>query len=122
MGLYGKSRRSVLSTVALMLLAGLAATRAGADKTEPVEAGYPCVTVEVNGHRALPLDCLQQRMTPSDGARRGAPASFGSEDIVRQTPNRIGQFSRSALRNRMGNTLGHGVRPQRPERPPPGRY
>lgn len=121
MGLYGKSRRSVLSTAALMLLSGLAAPRAGADKTEQVEAGSPCVTVEVDGHRALPLDCLQRRMTPSDGARRGAPESFDSEDIVRQAPNRIGQFSRSALRNRMGNALGHGVRPQRPEKPSTGR-
>ena len=33
--------------------------------------------------------------------------------------NRLGLFNLSTLRNRMGNTLGQGVRPQRPPAPPP---
>lgn len=77
-----------------------------------------CVEVEVNGHRALPYDCLQRKMMPAalpEAARRDNP-TLDSADVTRLPPNQSGQFSQSALRNRMGNTLGSGVKPQRPPR------
>ena len=79
--------------------------------------GAACVTVEVNGFRALPYDCLQQKMAPSPAPAGSRDPALESADVTRLAPNRIGQFSQSALRNRMGNTLGTGVHPQRP--PPP---
>ncbi|MBA4722555.1 MAG: hypothetical protein H2067_15655 [Alcanivorax sp.] len=83
------------------------------------EADEPsCVEVEVNGHRALPYDCLQRKMMPAavpEAAKRDNPA-LDSADVTRLPPNRTGQFNQSALRNRMGNALGSGVKPQRPPR------
>lgn len=76
-----------------------------------------CVTVEVNGYKALPYDCFQQKMTPPSEPARGGPTA-NSATVTRQAPNRIGLFNLSTLRNRMGNTLGHGVKPQRPAPPP----
>jgi hypothetical protein len=77
-----------------------------------------CVTVEVNGNKALPYDCYQRNMTPSATPERGTPA-MDSATVAGQAPNRLGLFNLSTLRNRMGNTLGQGVRPQRPPAPPP---
>ncbi len=77
-----------------------------------------CVTVEVDGYKALPYDCFQQKMTPASEPARDRPA-VDSAGVVRQAPNRLGLFNLSTLRNRMGNTLGHGVKPQRPAPAPP---
>jgi hypothetical protein len=98
--------------LALTLLAGTP-TRANDNPAAPT-----CVTVEVDGHKALPYDCYQQRMTPSSAPERGTPAMH-SATVAGQAPNRLGLFNLSTLRNRMGNTLGKGVRPQRPPAPAP---
>lgn len=81
------------------------------------EDGAACVTVEVNGYRALPYDCLQQKMATSPIPSASNDPALDSADVTRFAPNRIGQFSQSALRNRMGNTFGKGLRPQRPPSP-----
>ncbi|MFP1680236.1 hypothetical protein ACLD02_16180 [Alloalcanivorax sp. C16-2] len=108
-------------------LAGIAllATPAGAAPNDGVgnDDAPPCITVEVNGQRALPYECLQEKMAPSQAGEqvRNRPR-LNAESVINQSPNRSGQFSRSTLRNRMGNTFGQGVRPQRPARreaPPP---
>ncbi len=77
-----------------------------------------CKEVEVNGYRAVPYSCLGQAMTPPEQPVRPNPA-LAASDISKQQPNSIGQFSQSALRNRMGNTLGKSVMPQRPPRTQP---
>lgn len=106
--------RSILACTvfALTFLAGTP-TRA-----ENSQAAATCVTVEVDGYKALPYDCYQKKMTPSSEPDRGRPA-IHSTTIAGQAPNRLGLFNLSTLRNRMGNTLGQGVRPQRPPAPPP---
>ncbi|QTF08724.1 hypothetical protein HC231_13045 [Brenneria izadpanahii] len=98
----------------LMLTAGIvlaAETPAFRQNNAPAS----CVEAEVNGYRALPLDCYQQLMTPpASAAKQGAIGKPASSDISARQPNHIGLFSASALRNRMGNTLGTSVYPQRP--------
>lgn len=96
----------------LMLTLGTPAKADDNDQT----IGPACVTVEVNGYKALPYDCFQRKMAPSSEPGRDTPTADAS-GVVRQAPNRIGLFNLSTLRNRMGNTLGHGVKPQRPPAP-----
>ncbi len=84
-------------------------------------AGDPsgtCKEVEVNGYRAVPYSCLGQAMTPPEQPAHPNPA-LANSDISKQQPNNIGQFSQSALRNRMGDNLGKSVKPQRPPRTQP---
>lgn len=108
-----QSRAMLASAVlALTLLSGMPV------RADDKQATPTCVTVEVNGNKALPYDCYQRNMTPSATPERGTPA-MDSATIAGQAPNRLGLFNLSTLRNRMGNTLGQGVRPQRPPAPPP---
>ena len=100
------------AVLTLTLLAG-PPTRADDNQGAP-----SCVTVEVDGHKALPYDCYQRKMMPSSAPERGTPAMH-SATVAGQAPNRLGLFNLSTLRNRMGNTLGQGVRPQRPPAPAP---
>lgn len=104
---------TALAGIALLATpAGAAPNDGGGNDDAP-----PCITVEVNGQRALPYECLQEKMAPSHAGEqaRNRP-HLNAESVIHQSPNRTGQFSRSTLRNRMGNTLGQGVRPQRPPR------
>lgn len=72
-----------------------------------------CTEVEVNGYRAVPYSCLGQAMTPP-AQPAGTNPALATSDISKQQPNNIGQFSQAALHNRMGNTFGKSVFPQRP--------
>lgn len=101
------TRRCVIPCCLLAVVA-LAGTTVRAD-----DDASPCVTVDVNGYKALPYDCFQERMSPATAPDRDDPA-LHSGGIARQAPNRLGLFNQSTLRTRMGNTFGRGVRPQRP--------
>lgn len=92
------------------------AVAAYAGDTSQAEADS-CIEVVVDGQRALPLDCYTRMMTPEPQKTHPThnPA-FDSADVAKRQPNAIGQFSQSALRNRMGNNLGHSAKPQRPPR------
>ncbi|MEC5319234.1 hypothetical protein VSX61_09810 [Brenneria populi subsp. brevivirga] len=96
---------------ALMLATGAACAAEAPPSRQEIPAS--CVEAEVNGQRALPLDCYQQLMAPSASAAR-QPPSLAPPDIGARQPNNLGLFSPSALRNRMGNTLGKSAYPQRP--------
>jgi hypothetical protein len=86
-----------------------------ADGGKPAPPAASCMDVEVNGYRALPYDCYQQLMSPPAGtAAAGNPLTQFDADISRRQPNQIGLYSQSALKNRMGNTLGKSALPQRP--------
>ncbi|MAL53590.1 MAG: hypothetical protein CMN68_00005 [Sphingomonadaceae bacterium] len=100
---------------AVLTLALIAGPPTRADNNQDAPS---CVTVEIDGHKALPYDCYQRKMAPSSVPERGTPAMH-SATVAEQAPNRLGLFNLSTLRNRMGNTLGQGVRPQRPPAPPP---
>ncbi|MEA3390692.1 MAG: hypothetical protein U9R64_15650 [Pseudomonadota bacterium] len=75
--------------------------------------------MDIAGHRAGHLDCATQRLraaTAEAQARAPNAESFdvpgaGSADVV------TGVANQTATRQRMGNTFGVGVRPQRPPTP-----
>lgn len=86
---------------------------------QPVEGpSQVCAEVEVNGVRAPSYACLTQKLQPAvvgaaNGEAKTATPS-GAEQIINRPGNQLGVFNRSALSNRMGNTLGNSVYPQRP--------
>jgi len=103
--------------VLMLFIAGVSVTAGAQTPTDPRDAS--CVEVEVNGQRAPAYGCLQQQMAPPTapaGKDRKTDPALDSADVTRLPPNQTGQFSQSALRNRMGNALGNGVKPQRPPR------
>lgn len=84
-------------------------------KTDAANAPTPCFEVEVNGERAPSYDCLTQKLRPAAGAAGpAATPGMGSEAIVLRPSNQLGLFNRAATANRMGNTFGTSVYPQRP--------
>jgi hypothetical protein len=89
---------------------------AEAAKTGEANAPTPCFEVEVNGERAPSYECLTQKLrpAPSAGGAAPTPALMGSEAIVQRPSNQLGLFNRQATANRMGNTFGTSVYPQRP--------
>lgn len=101
----------------MVCLAALTA-QARADTPTPARKSS-CVKVEVNGQRAPAYGCWQEKMAPAEpphGAQGHINPALDSADVTRLPPNQTGQFNQSTLRNRMGNTLSHGVKPQRPPR------
>lgn len=79
-----------------------------------------CIEVEVNGERAPSFSCLTQKMSPTAPPHRPPAASeLASEAIVQRPSNQLGLFNRSATSQRMGNTFGTSVYPQRPDNPVP---
>ncbi|MCA1325587.1 hypothetical protein [Herbaspirillum sp. alder98] len=85
-------------------------------ESAPAPAPSPaCVEVEVNGVRSQSFACLTEKLQPASGAQQAKPSSpMTSEQIINQPGNQLGVFNRAALSNRMGNTLGTSVIPQRP--------
>ncbi len=66
--------------------------------------------------RAPSYACLSQKMSPNRdaAARQAAAQGLASEAIVQRPSNQLGLFNRAAMANRMGNTFGTSVYPQRP--------
>ncbi|WP_422087260.1 hypothetical protein [Variovorax sp.] len=83
------------------------ATAAGADS---------CVEVVVNGERTPSYACLTQKLQPASAPRGpdGAQPGLASEAITQRPSNQLGLFNQAATSNRMGNTFGTSVYPQRP--------
>lgn len=91
---------------------------AHAAPVEPTPAtANACVEVDVDGHRTVPVSCLGDKMAaPQQPATAKRQQATDGLDIGTIQPNRLGQFTQSGLRNRMGNTLGTSIKPQRPPR------
>lgn len=98
------------------LACALAASAAAAAAPDNAEAS--CFDVEVNGQRAPSYGCLTQKLQPkpAPGKMEGGP-ELASEAIVQRASNQLGLFNRAAMANRMGNTFGTSVYPQRPPTP-----
>ncbi|WP_432240997.1 hypothetical protein [Herbaspirillum robiniae] len=73
-----------------------------------------CVDVEVNGVRSRSYDCLTEKLKPKAALQAARTGGLNSEQIVNQPSNQLGLFNRAAMANRMGNTFGTSVYPQRP--------
>ncbi|MFC7286797.1 hypothetical protein ACFQPC_01995 [Herminiimonas glaciei] len=77
-----------------------------------------CVEVEVDGVRTPSYNCLSQKLQPKATPNSTIPPQMGSEAIVQRPSNQLGLFNRAATSNRMGNTFGTSVYPQRPPAKP----
>lgn len=79
-----------------------------------------CISVEVNGIRTLPYDCLSQQLLPPD-VRAGTTQEHGLEPLSARSAmrpsNELGLFNRSATSIRMGSNFGRSATPQRPPQP-----
>ncbi|OVZ57918.1 hypothetical protein CDO44_16185 [Pigmentiphaga sp. NML080357] len=108
------NRKSFVSLAAL-LAAHLFAGAASAADAAPASS---CIEVEVNGQRSPSYGCLTQKLQPTPAPRNleGTP-ELASEAIVQRSSNQLGLFNRAATANRMGNTFGTSVYPQRPPAP-----
>jgi len=75
-----------------------------------------CVDVEVNGYRSRSYNCLEQQLSPTINRRPDNPG-MASLDAAGRPSNQLGMFNQSSTSNRMGNTFGTSVYPQRPPAP-----
>lgn len=105
-----------LRVMVLSLVAVWAACDTDAFAVEPSDAS--CVDVEVNGHRALSIDCLNRQLDPerTTDDRLGLPR-LASEVVADMPSNQLGLFNRAATSVRMGNNFGRSAFPQRPPAP-----
>ena len=84
------------------------------------EAPASCVTVEVNGERVLPLECLTRKLSPPAPRAGGGPSpELAAQRIAQRPAHELGQVNQAATQHRMGNAWGRSVIPQRPPVPPP---
>lgn len=106
------------SFVSLAALIGAAFLAGAAAASEAAPPPSSCIEVEVNGQRSPSYGCLTQKLQPTPVPRNmeGAP-ELASEAIVQRSSNQLGLFNRAATANRMGNTFGTSVYPQRPPAP-----
>ena len=81
----------------------------------------PCVIVDIAGHRAGHLDCASQRLEEAARSAQAQARSAIDTPVLSATSSdvRTGVANQTATRQRMGNTFGSSVHPQRPNRPPP---
>ena len=92
-----------------------AATAQASDAPSVQNAPTPsCIEVEVDGEKAPSYACLSQRLSPVAPAARPSDQGLASESITQRPGNQLGVFNRAATSNRMGNTFGSSVYPQRP--------
>lgn len=79
----------------------------------------PCVTVDIAGHRAGHLECATDRLqAAADTAQAQTRSAIETPVIGAGSPDvQTGVANQTATRQRMGNTFGTSVHPQRPNRP-----
>lgn len=107
-----------ITILVISLATGLLATSAqgqgGTVKPPAADSGpQPCIDVTVNGYKTPSYDCLTQQMTPQPPAG-GVSAGLASGAVANTPSNQLGLANVAAFRNRMGNTAGTSVHPQRP--------
>lgn len=98
------------------LCALLAACAVQASESTTAQAEPACIEVEVNGERVPAYDCLTQKLSTVADKPRQDPR-LKSEQAVTRPSNEISLFNRAATSQRMGNTFGRSVHPQRPPTP-----
>lgn len=75
-------------------------------------AGDGCIDVEVDGYRALSLDCLNALLQPSQAP---LPNLSDASPAV-PPPNRLGLYTRAATAIQLGRNFGKSAFPERPPR------
>lgn len=104
---------------ALVCILALLAVSHPVPAAPPAQDPPACIDVEVNGQRVPSYECMGARLAPA--ADRPAPPTgqLASERTATRPSNEIGLFNQAATHQRMGNTFGSSVHPQRPPTPPP---
>jgi hypothetical protein len=115
-------RRRLAPALLLGLAAGAPGAAAQADSADPVVVtgrlpARSCTRVTPKGGRELDLDCLNGALVAKARASEGAPPAVPSARSDMAVPSRVGTFSYSATRQRMGPNFGKSARPFRPSSP-----
>jgi hypothetical protein len=110
-------KRLGLALVTAWALCAIGLTRESDAKDGDVAAS--CMEVEVNGERAPSFPCLTQKLSGKTKGAHPPTSALTSEAIAQRPSNQLGLFNREATSQRMGNTFGTSVFPQRPERSAP---
>jgi hypothetical protein len=78
--------------------------------------GRPCINVQVGDARAPDLACLNAELALSveDQLRRNAALQVMVEGVAPSSPTSQGLYNQAATRERLGDSFGHSVIPQRP--------
>jgi len=105
-----------------LLFFSLAGSAAPAWSAQPDAASdgsaASCIDVVVNGEHIPSYDCLTQKLMPKAGGKPQPTPEMTSQAIVGKPSNQLGLFNYTATSNRMGNTFGTSVYPQRPPAAP----
>lgn len=103
-----RNRAAIQFAVLACVASTVSAQAVAADKPHAT-----CVDVEVDGKRALSIDCLNHQLSPAPASppTEQLPAS---EALFTKPGNQLGLFNRAAISNGMGNTFGKSAFPQRP--------
>lgn len=105
-------------TSALCALLTSGSLHASESAPAPAQAEPACIEVEVNGQRVPAYDCLTLKLNPAAAANEPRQdLRLKSERIATRPSNEIALFNRAATSQRMGNTFGRSVHPQRPPAP-----
>lgn len=79
-------------------------------------AAQGCTEVTVDGYKAPDYGCLSQQMGNDPDATKAAQKNLEAQNLPvhKRPPNQVGLATPAATSNRMGNTFGTSVKPQRP--------
>ncbi|MGF7154289.1 hypothetical protein [Novosphingobium gossypii] len=115
---------ALLAVAAMLAPVNVAATAADPPQTRRGGSapGAPrCVSVEVDGYGAGSADCMAHRLEQAARTAQARARSTIEVPVIDATsPDvRTGVANQTATRQRMGNTFGTSVQPQRPYRAPP---
>lgn len=79
-------------------------------------AAQGCTEVTVDGYKAPDYGCLSQQMGNDPDAAKAAQKNREAQNLPvhKRPPNQVGLATPAATSNRMGNTFGTSVKPQRP--------
>ncbi|HVJ51898.1 MAG TPA: hypothetical protein VM689_05515 [Aliidongia sp.] len=103
-------------TIILQIL--VAAMMAGGCFAASASAQTPCVDVVIGTERTPNLGCLNDVLRHSTQAERNrqTQASAAASAGVPTTSNELGLFNEAATAERLGDSFGKSVSPQRPAR------
>lgn len=114
----GKKNMRTKTSAALLFFAAIGAAAAEETGNATDKNAPSCIDVVVNGERIPPYACLTQKLMPKETSKPPSASEMASQGIVNRPSNQLGLFNYAATSNRMGNTFGTSVYPQRPPATP----
>jgi hypothetical protein len=109
--------------IAILAVCVAGAAHGQAPGVEARLAGTPakpvCVMVDIAGHTAGGLDCINQTLDDTTDRAQAAAAPHTDAPTIGSSPTRLGEANVAATRQRLGSSFGTSVIPQRPPQPVP---